>query len=65
MTDNFKLAEDLMSGLHDETALGTNHPFGPLGDLNFTEGGLILPSDVEDLEDFDAATQAELDAIDV
>lgn len=65
MDDLFKQAEDIMAGVHDETTLGTNHPFGPLGDLNFTDGGLIMPSDTDDLEVFDAETQAQLDAIDV
>lgn len=63
MDDSLKQAEDIMAGVHDETALGTNHPFGLLAELDFDFDPIAYLE--SELENFDAETQAQLDTIDV
>lgn len=60
MVDNFK---DIMVGRDDERHLVHGDSFGIFSDYDFEDFCMVPTADIE--EDFDAETQAYLDALDV
>ena len=64
--DSLKIATDLMDGRFDESALGTEHPFGVLGEFDFNEGRHCLMPTPETAEDFDDEDlEAEFAAVEI
>lgn len=65
MVNVMKQATDLMAGRYDESALGTDHPFGILGEFEFNESHYCLMPTPETMEELDEETEFDFAAVEI